>query len=217
MAEETDKYVTSIQEVDSKRRRVFVNYEPAFVLYISELRRFNIKKDSYISTEDYDEIINILIKRSKIRAMALLKDRDYTKKKLFEKLKSGGYPKECIDKAIQYVASYGYIDDRRYAGNYILSHITSKSRKVIEQNLILKGVGQDIISSAFDECYNGLYGQNTDDPEVDIIVKQLHSKYHNKDLNDYNQLQKVKASLYRKGFMTDNINKALDIVVNEQK
>jgi regulatory protein len=55
------------------------------------------------------------------------------------------------------------------------------------------------------------------DPEVDIILKQLRSKYYNKDFTDYTQLQKVKASLYRKGFLTDNINKALDIVVNEQK
>ncbi len=86
--EETDKCVTSIQEVDSKRRRVFINYEPAFVLYISEIRRFNIKKDAYISSEDYEGIIDILNKRSKIRAMSLLKDRDYTRKKLFEKLKS---------------------------------------------------------------------------------------------------------------------------------
>ena len=90
--EETDKCVTSIQEVDSKRRRVFINYEPAFVLYISEIRRFNIKKDAYISLEDYEDIIDILNKRSKIRAMSLLKDRDYTRKKLFEKLKANGYP-----------------------------------------------------------------------------------------------------------------------------
>ena len=60
--EETDKCVTSIQEVDSKRRRVFINYEPAFVLYISEIRRFNIKKDAYISLEDYEDIIDILNK-----------------------------------------------------------------------------------------------------------------------------------------------------------
>ena len=59
--------------------------------------------------------------------------------------------------------------------------------------------------------------ENMQDPEVDIILKQLGSKYYNKDLTDYTQLQKVKASLYRKGFLTDNINKALDIVVNEQK
>lgn len=217
MTEEADKYVTSIQEVDSKRRRVFINYEPAFVLYISELRRFGIKKDVCISSKDYDEIISILNKRSKIRAMALLKNRDYTRKKLFDKLKTGGYPDECIQKAIDYVASYGYIDDKRYADNYILSHITSKSRRVIEQNLVLKGVDTDIISAAFDEYYNGLVSHDIADPEVDVIIKQLHSKYHNKNLNDYNQLQKVKASLYRKGFMTDNINKALDIVVNEEK
>lgn len=59
--------------------------------------------------------------------------------------------------------------------------------------------------------------ENMQDPEVDIILKQLGSKYYNKDLTDYTQLQKVKASLYRKGFLTDNINKALDIVINEQK
>ena len=33
MTEETQNYVTSIQEVDLKRRRIYVNYEPAFVLY----------------------------------------------------------------------------------------------------------------------------------------------------------------------------------------
>ena len=45
MTEESQNYVTSVQEVDSKRRWVFINYEPAFVLYISELRRLNIKQD----------------------------------------------------------------------------------------------------------------------------------------------------------------------------
>ena len=213
--EETDKYVTSIQEVDSKRRRVFINYEPAFVLYISEIRRFNIKKDAYISLEDYEDIIDILNKRSKIRAMSLLKDRDYTRKKLFEKLKANGYPDECIEKAVQYVSSYGYIDDKRYAVNYTISHMTSKSRRVIEQSLMLKGVDADIISCALDECYDEMCNPDIGNPELDIIIKQLHSKYHNKDLNNYEQRQKVKASLYRKGFMTDNINKALDIVAGK--
>ena len=96
MTEETQNYVTSIQEVDLKRRRIYVNYEPAFVLYISELRRFGIKKDAYISSSDYEEIVNILSKRAKIRAMALLKDRDYTRKKLYEKLIAGGYPSERL-------------------------------------------------------------------------------------------------------------------------
>ena len=32
--------VTSIVDVNKQRRRVFVNYEPAFVLYNSEIRKY---------------------------------------------------------------------------------------------------------------------------------------------------------------------------------
>lgn len=213
--EETEYYVTSISDVNGKRRRVFINYEPAFVLYTSEIRRLNIKKDTYMTAQAYEEAVAILNKRAKIRAMALLKDRDYTRKKLEEKLKDSGYPKESIDKAIEYVDSYGYINDRRYADNYIISRSATKSKRAIQMWLSNQGVSSDIINAAIDDFYN-----NEDDvanPELDLIIKQLKTKYYNKDLKDYEQRQKVKASLYRKGFMSDNINKALDIVVNNEK
>ena len=70
--------VTSIVDVNKQRRRVFVNYEPAFVLYNSEIRKYQIKVDSVIMSDIYNEIITILTKRSKIRSMALLKSHDYT-------------------------------------------------------------------------------------------------------------------------------------------
>ena len=65
--------VTSIVDVNKQRRRVFVNYEPPFVLYNSEIRKYQIKVDSVIMSDIYNEIITILTKRAKIRAMALLK------------------------------------------------------------------------------------------------------------------------------------------------
>ena len=70
--------VTSIVDVNKQRRRVFVNYEPAFVLYNSEIRKYQIKVDSVIMSDIYNEIITILTKRAKISAMALLKSHDYT-------------------------------------------------------------------------------------------------------------------------------------------
>ena len=78
--------VTSIVDVNKQRRRVFVNYEPAFVLYNSEIRKYQIKVDSVIMSDIYNEIITILTKRAKIRAMALLKSHDYTEGRLREKL-----------------------------------------------------------------------------------------------------------------------------------
>ena len=88
--------VTSIVDVNKQRRRVFVNYEPAFVLYNSEIRKYQIKVDSVIMSDIYNEIITILTKRAKIRAMALLKSHDYTEGRLREKLQANGYPKCCI-------------------------------------------------------------------------------------------------------------------------
>ena len=33
--------------------------------------------------------------------------------------RANGYPKCCIDETVAYIYSYGYIDDRRFADNYI--------------------------------------------------------------------------------------------------
>ena len=160
--------VTSIVDVNKQRRRVFVNYEPAFVLYNSEIRKYQIKVDSVIMSDIYNEIITILTKRAKIRAMALLKSHDYTEGRLREKLQANGYPKCCIDETVAYIYSYGYVDDRRFADNYI--------------------------------------------KEINVIIGHINKKINSIDIKDYNQLQKLKASLYRKGFRLDDINKALDMV-----
>ncbi len=185
--------VTSIVDVNKQRRRVFVNYEPAFVLYNSEIRKYQIKVDSVIMSDIYNEIITILTKRARLR----------------EKLQANGYPKCCIDETVAYIYSYGYIDDRRFADNYIISRSSSKSRRVIETSLLKLGVSADIIKEACDEfyCEEDDYAK-----EINVIIGHINKKINSIDIKDYNQLQKLKASLYRKGFRLDDINKALDMV-----
>ena len=48
--------------------------------------------------------------------------------------------------------------------------------------------------------------------EINVIIGHINKKINSIDIKDYNQLQKLKASLYRKGFRLDDINKALDMV-----
>ena len=165
--------VTSIVDVNKQRRRVFVNYEPAFVLYNSEIRKYQIKVDSVIMSDIYNEIITILTKRAKIRAMALLKSHDYTEGRLREKLQANGYPKCCIDETVAYIYSYGYIDDRRFADNYIISRSSSKSRRVIETSLLKLGVSADIIKEACDEfyCEEDNYAK-----EINVIIGHINKK-----------------------------------------
>ena len=52
-------------------------------------------------------------------AMNLLTARDYTEKQLRDKLNKREYSSDEIQAAIDYVKSFHYVDDIRYAENYL--------------------------------------------------------------------------------------------------
>ena len=112
--------VTQIEELDKKRNKIYLDHEFAFVIYKGELFQYNIKEGEELSQNDYNEIRNILLpRRAKLRLMNLLKTKDYTRKQLIDKLIQSCYPNYIIENAIKYMESYNYINDVRYAENYI--------------------------------------------------------------------------------------------------
>ena len=205
--------VTQISEVSKSRCRVYLDGQFAFVLYKGELRRFQIKVDEELSEESYREIMTeILPKRAKLRSMNLLQSRDYTRRQLADKLEQGDYPQECIEEAIAYVESYGYIDDKRYARDFIEYNLASKSRTRIETDLMRKGIGKEIIREAFEELDD--LGVKQD--ELALACDLLRKKKYCADTATGQEQQKMYGFLYRRGFRHDIISKALllDITSN---
>ena len=85
--------VTEIAEVSRSRMRISTDEEFTFVLYRGELHRLHIRQGEEIEEDALRAIREeILPKRAKLRAMNLLKNRDYTVRQLRDKLKEGGYP-----------------------------------------------------------------------------------------------------------------------------
>ena len=70
-----------------------------------------------------------VLRKAKLRALHLLEYMDRTEKGLRQKLEQSGYPTEVVDEAIRYVKSYGYIDDKRYADNYLRTRSNGKGRR----------------------------------------------------------------------------------------
>ena len=60
----------------------------------------------------------VLGKRVKKRALALLEKMDRTEQGLYRKLAESEYPEELILDAIEYVKKYHYIDDMRFSKSY---------------------------------------------------------------------------------------------------
>lgn len=204
--------VTGISDINKKKKKIFINYEIAFSLYNSEIRKYEIELDKPISQEIYNEIVDELLpKRAKLRAMNLLVSRDLTEYTLREKLKEGFYPESVIDIAINYVKSYGYIDDRRYIENYILAKSNTKSKFQITSSLLLKGIHRDMIANVYEEINK----DNNNETERLLIEKLIYKKI--KDINCITMQEKTKlvAYLLRKGFQIELINSIIYEIVNK--
>ena len=203
--------VTEIFELNKKKRRIYINYDSAFSLYVGEIIKYKIKKDLPINNEIYDEIVNeILPKRAKLRAMNLLKDRDFTEHALRGKLKEGYYPEDSIRIAIEYVKSYGYIDDRRYVENYVNFKSVSKSRYQIKNFLLQKGVDKNLISEVCDKYY-----ETSENSERKLIEKLISKR--KVDIFNITREEKSKLLGYltRRGFQIDLINGVISEIVNK--
>lgn len=198
--------VTQIVELSKSRSKVYIEQEFAFVLYKGELRTYHVKEGEELSEEDYCVIMEqVLPKRAKLRAMNLLKSRDYTSAQLKVKLQQGFYPETAIAEALNYVEAFHYTDDLRYATDYITYHEMSKSRRRIEQDLLNKGIARDVMEKAWQQWSE--QGGTMD--ETAMIQKLLEKKHYDCKHADYKEQQRMYGFLMRKGFAAEQIRKVM--------
>lgn len=192
--------ITAIEYVEGKKYKVYVNDDFAFELYKSEIKFCGLEKGQELNEELYEKILyEVVGRRAKKRAMHILEKHDKTEQQLREKLHENRYPSECIENAIKYVKSYGYVDDASYARKYIEYRIKKKSKKQLKMELLGKGISNEIILGVFDEI---------EDSELDTIRELIIKKYpFSADITP-EEKNKIKMSLMRKGFPYSDIERA---------
>lgn len=198
--------VTAVEEYTKGKYKIYLDEQFAFVLYKGELHCFEIELNSVLSISNYEKIRNdIVLKRGKKRALYLLKKMDRTEQELRNKLKEGYYPEDIIDKVIEYVKSYHYINDDNYVQRYIGYKSKYKSKMEITAALNQKGISREMINK---------YYEQIDIDESDIIVKLIEKKITNLNEIDQTQLRKLYMYLSRKGFRYEDIGIAIEKVKN---
>lgn len=191
--------VTALEPLSKTRWKVALDGQFAFVLYKAELSRFGIEEGAELSREVYARIKKeIVLKRAKLRAMHLLTDMARTESGLREKLRQGMYTDDIVEQAIAYVKSFGYIDDYKYAEQFIYSRRGSKSEREIRALLKNKGVSPDVIDQAFDEA-------RSDEGEQEAIRALIRKKRVNPCTATEQELHKLYAYLARKGFRYEDV------------
>lgn len=195
--------VVAVSPINKKKYKILLEgaEEITISLYPSELRRFCIKEDNLISDGEYSQIEEILYKRGKERALYYLKDSDRTSFQMRKKLREGYYPEKIIDKVLDFLEKYGYIDDLRYSEHYIFYNYKRKSILQIKNDLRVKGISKDIIDVAFEN--HSFDSSDECQCQRDIIRKFIEKKI--KSDMDLQNKNKIVSALVRKGFLYDDV------------
>ena len=154
-------------------------------------------------TEDERRLLysGVLEKRAKLRCLNILKARDKTEWQLRHKLEEEEYPIDVIESAIEYVRNFRYIDDLRYAKQYILHRRDVASRAQIESELEQKGVSREILQAAFDES-------EPIDQKAQICAWMDKKKFDPEHASEKDTIRFIQF-LLRKGFTYSEIKKTL--------
>lgn len=134
--------------------------------------------------------------RAKKKAMALLLHNDRTEWQLRDKLARSGFSEEAVDEAVEYVRSFHYIDDERYAVRFVEIYHETRSIKRLRQDLYKRHVPDEYIEIAIENI------DNDDSAALNREFERIGQKLA--DMS-YEEKQKVAAKLYRKGFRMEDI------------
>ena len=193
--------VTEIRPVTKKRSQVYVEGQPAFVLYNGELSRYHIRESEEIPLSIWEEITGeLLIKRSRKRALNLL-----LKGQLLQKLQTDGYPMEIAEQAVEYAESFGYIDDRRYAENYLNGSGAKKSRMAARIELTRKGIDPELIDRLMEEQIET--EEDSEREKVRTLAWKRLGPAHRLDEKEY---RRIYSYLARRGFTSSDILSVLE-------
>ena len=193
--------ITKIEEQKNKKRvNIFV--DDAFFCGLNKETAvvFRLKTNKEVDEKTLKEaVFDSEVKSATEKGVDYISSRMHSRKELYDKLVKKGYDKQVILKALEKLEEYHYVDDGLFAKQFIEQN-KKYSTKMLENKLKQKGISSDIIS----ENLGG------DDENLDLeLCKKYAQKYaKSKDLKADGAVQKMYASLARKGFSFDVIKKA---------
>ncbi|MBI5894201.1 MAG: RecX family transcriptional regulator [Deltaproteobacteria bacterium] len=149
-------------------------------------------------------------KNAKNIALKFLAYSPKSQKALEDKLKNKGFDKDIIDKVLDNLKEFGFVDDKVFAVQWARANIKNKlwGRNRVKSGLIEKGISKEIIEGAIKEI------------EQEISSEEVIKKAFEKWLKRQGQgarvrdKEKIKARAFRhlitKGFQPFLINQTLN-------
>ena len=189
----------TVQKKDKNRANIILDGSYYCALNIETVVKHNLKKGIMINEKLLDDY-QLESEKSNAYNMVLklISTRYKTQKEIYVYLQEKGYLPVVIFYVINKLNEYHFIDDEKYAESYVAHKIQKDGGLKIKQELLKKGVSEDII----DRVLEKQSGQED-------VIKTLAEKYmKNKEDTKENYI-KLFRYLQNKGFEYEQIKSAI--------
>ncbi len=193
--------ITEIIPYGKMKSRVLTDEDFAFSVYRTEARKLGLAEGRELTEEFLETVLlPLLTRRARERVVLLLEKQDYPEAVLRRKLRQSYTPEVCIDAALCWAEEKHYLDDRRYAENYLSWHAAGKSRRRLFSDLMARGIDRDLAEELLEACPVD---------EESQIAAELRKKRFDPETADPKERQRMAAYLARHGYSWCQIENAL--------
>ena len=204
------KQITEIKKVGKgERYKLFLDDEFVGVFEAEVLARYCLRTGQSLEDEFFEKLT---IENGDYacfnRGLNALEKSMKTKKMLRDYLRQKGYPTQCINRACDKLADYGYINDEAFCENFVLSYGRAKSRRKLKYDLLSKGVSEEIIEEKFSKLL--------DDEGEEEKCLRFGEKYLKGKTIDIKTKQKFFNHLAGKGYDFGQISKVWEVLTNDR-
>lgn len=194
---------------NKKRVNIYINDEFAFSCDEEIVFKYKLEKDKEIDLQYLNEVINEdNYVKAKTSALKSIEKAHKTEKDIIDKLEKAEFNNEIIERVLEFLKGYDFIDDERFCDMFINDKIKKFGKNKIKFDLIKKGIDKKLIEAKLHKVDINL--------EIDTAknlaekkLKEINKKYGKRIV--YN---KVGSYLATKGYSFDIINEVLPLIIN---
>lgn len=195
--------IESITRLEKKQDKFAALFDDGVKIIVSaaQIADFGLYTGREISLEEFEELSEgIKLSTSKVRAVHILGNRNYSSREMQKRLERKGDAKETASQTVKWLEDTGLVSDSEYA-SAIVRHYYEKGYGLakIKDELFRRGIGRD----EWEEALNGLDGMEK--TAYDFLMKKLRGE------RDEKTLRKATEMLCRRGFSYEQARTALSM------
>lgn len=188
-----------IAKRNKDRVNIFIDEEFAFGCFGELVYKYGLTKDKEVNIDELKEIINDEeFLKCKSSALRIIEKSYKSQKEISDKLLMKEFSSKSIEKTLEFLKEYNFIDDKKYTNMYIKDKIKLQGKNKIKYSLLRKGISEDLI-------YENL-NIIDEESQLEVAEKLAYKKYSIllKSENDkYKLSNKLIRFLITKGYDYD--------------